>query len=302
MPHTLHQVVASLFRDDPGLGFDLLRSVFGLDVPALQQASDRSAELDRFVPCFGDTEELRVDVALSARFVGEPASEGAALVVEVQRQVSRTKRFRMWVYWALLAERLELPTALLVVPLSDEVARWASRLGQHELPPRDCLLVLDRQKMPRITSVAQAEARPALAMLSAAVHSAGRDLECMQVAMSAALKLSDSRRWRYASAIFSALTPAEFDRIKEQLEMDQQTELTQMELNSVAYYNGLRKGEIKGELEGLRRLVVTILELRGLKLDPARESMIHECLDLEQLEQWADRAKRVDSAAQLFTT
>ena len=48
--------------------------------------------------------------------------------------------------------------------------------------------------------------------------------------------------------------------------------------------------------------MITILELRGLSLDRTSESKIHECPDLEQLEQWAERAKRADSVAQLFTT
>ena len=310
MPNTLHQVVASSFRDDPELAFDLLRSVFELRLPMLSEISDRSAELDRFVPCFGDTHELRMDVALSAR-VRHPISPrftGAALVIEVQGYVSWVKRFRMWVYQALLAERLELPTALLCVSLSDEVSRWARTLGEHELPPRDSLLVLDRQNMPRVTDLARARERPARAMLSAAIHNTGRDLECARVALSAALELQDSRRWRYASAIVSMLDPRQLEAIKQEIDMEARYRLTEMELNSAAYHNGKEAGKAEGklegkleaELEGLVRLVTTILELRGVALDAACQRRLLECKDREQLERWIERAKLVRSAATLF--
>ena len=87
-------------------------------------------------------------------------------------------------------------------------------------------------------------------MLSAAIHAAGNDLECMQVALSAALELEDSRRWRYASAIFSVSDPEDFVTMRSKLDMDKQYRLTQLELNSAAFHQGMEKGR----LEGLRCL------------------------------------------------
>jgi hypothetical protein len=44
----------------------------------------------------------------------------------------------------------------MLIPLTDAVANWARSLGAREFPPRDGLLVLDRQNMPRIIDLEQA--------------------------------------------------------------------------------------------------------------------------------------------------
>lgn len=302
MPNTLHQVVVSVFRDDPELAFDLLRSVFALELPALRAVSDRSAELDRFAPCFGDTGELRADVALSAlpRLKGPGRFEGAALVVEIQGRVSKAKRFRLRVYQALLAERLQLPAALILVALDDRVASWARQLGTLEIPPRDHLLVLDRHNMPRVIELSEARARPAQAMLCAAIHGAEPDLEAVRVALTAALELRDSRRWRYASAILSMLSPLQRDEIKEQFDMEKRWELTERERNSGAFHDGKQEGTREGKREGLQRLLLTILELRDVSISLEHEQRVRQCEDLDQLERWIARAKQVEAATALF--
>ena len=43
-----------------------MRSVFAIELPKLTQYVDRKGELDRYLPCIGDTEEIRLDLALSA--------------------------------------------------------------------------------------------------------------------------------------------------------------------------------------------------------------------------------------------
>ena len=162
MPSSLHQGVVALFRDDPTLAFALLRDAFGLELPRLREVSDRHGALDRFAPCFGDTAELRPDLAICGEASEvEDASGGAAVIIEVQRRVDPRKRWRIAVYAALLAELLTRPTAVIVVPLADPVARWARGLGAGELPPRQSVLVLDRQVVPRIVAVERARRRPA---------------------------------------------------------------------------------------------------------------------------------------------
>jgi hypothetical protein len=125
VPQTLHQAVVAVFRDDPALAFDLARSVFGVELPSLDELHDRKSELDRFVPCLGDTGELRPDLVLSAMARGTRKARrgwrGVGLLLEVQRRIVRLKRWRIWVYWALIAEHLRLPTIVMVV------ARWAAK-------------------------------------------------------------------------------------------------------------------------------------------------------------------------------
>ncbi|EDM76851.1 hypothetical protein PPSIR1_04563 [Plesiocystis pacifica SIR-1] len=304
MPSSHHQGLIWIFRDHPRLAFELLESIFGVALPSLTAFTERRGELDRFIPCLGDTGELRPDLALSAE-VAHPrdASEGAALLVEVQGRVDRHKRFRLWVYWALLAERLERATSVLFIPLNDTVARWARSLGQLERPPREALLVLDRQNMPRVVSDTVARARPHYAILSAMIHGAHGDEEVFMVGMRAALAFADQRRWRYASSLASVLPHEDRARLIGALTMQQRYELTEAERKSGAFHDGhleglnlgLSQGLAQGKLEGAREVLRTILELRGLPTDERTRARIRDCTELEVLERWIAQAKTASS-------
>jgi hypothetical protein len=301
MPHTLHQGVVALFVDDASLAFDLMRSVFGIDLPKLTGVTDRKGELDRYLPCIGDTQELRLDVALSADFVHpEHRRVGIAAIVEVQQKSATIKRWRLWVYWALLAERLKRNTAVMVVPLSKSVSRWSRSLGAHEIPSREALLVLDYQNMPRITDPEQARQRPAMAVLSVLIHAINGDIEFAQMAYDMALGLADDRRWRYASIILSAMPKDIREQMKAGLTMEERHELTELELNSVAYHDGKDAGMLEGKLEILTDLLLTILELRQLPVDASTDTRIRACKDPALLSRWASRAKQIDDVTGLF--
>jgi hypothetical protein len=305
MPSSLHQGVVALFRDDPALGFDLLRSVFSIELPKLTRVSDRNSELDRFAPCFGDTGEVRIDLAVSAEVEHpEHPLAGIAMIIEVQKKIDHCKQWRLWVYWALLAERLKRPTAILVVPLSKAVSRWSRGLGDQEIPKRESLLVLDHQNMPRISDLAQARRRPAMAVLSALIHAVDHDLELAQIGLTVALELTDDRRWRYASSILSTVPEDERKRMIGALTMEQQYEFTELELNSMVYHDGLREGARKGKLEGklevLVELLLKILDLRQLPVDADTVARIRDCDDPERLQDWITRATLADRLAAVF--
>ena len=324
VPTSLHQGAVGLFRDDPALVFDLLRSPFGVELPPLTSICDRHGTLDRFAPCFGDTGELRPDLVVTGE-ASDPEAPPAAIaaIVEVQRRVDPRKRWRISVYWALVAELLRRPTAVLLVALTEAVSRWARSLAAAPLSLGG-LFVLDRHSIPRVTDLGRARQRPALALLSALVHATHRDLAVLRTALTATLELADARRWRYACALLSAVDDQARDLLLGALAMDEREQLTELELNSIAYHDGLRAGEREGRLAGEREgrlageregrlageregrrlerveLLLTVLELRGLEIDAAREAELRACRDLEQLARWTERAKQVDDAAAVF--
>jgi hypothetical protein len=319
VPQTLHQGVVRVFQDDPALAFDLARSVFGVELPELDDIHDRKSELDRFAPCVGDTGELRPDLAFSARVLESSRRRrrrrGVALVLEVQRRIVQLERWRIWVYWALFAEHLKMSTIVMVVALNDAVARWARSIGKSEFPPRDCLLVLDRQNMPRITDLDQARQRPSMAVLSALIHEG--DIEVLRVGFAVTLELPDDRRWRYTTALFGVAPVSEQVQLRKELkEMEERYQLTRAERNSIAFYDGKlegkregrRQGRREGKEEGLREgerqglvtLVLTILELRQIRLKRGMKGQIRACKDIEQLERLAARARHIDSIDELF--
>lgn len=296
MPTTHHQGLVWIFRDDPRLVFDLLRSLFAIELPALVNLRDRKGELDRFNPCFGDSGELRPDLALSADPAEGPAHEGIAVVVEVQGLIKRIKRFRLWTYWALLAELLERSTAVLMIPLEDSVSRWARGLGALEYPPREALLVLDRQNMPRIASIDEARRRPSMALLSAMIHGPNGDLEVFSVGLRVALEFTDARRWRYASCLLSVLPDEQRQIFIGALTMNERHQLSQAERRSVAFHDGRREGKLEGKLEAL----LTILELRKLPLSAADRRRLEACEDSERLDRWILDAMQARDLRELF--
>lgn len=309
VPQTLHQAVVWVFRDDPALAFDLARSVFGIALPELGEVHDRKSELDRFAPCVGDTGELRPDLAFSAMARttrrGRPrrhGRRGVGMVLEVQRRIVQLKRWRIWVYWALLAEYLQLSTIVMVVSLTHAVSRWARSIGDSEIPPRDGLLVLDRQNMPRITDIDQARQRPGMAVLSALLHTG--DIEVLHVGFAVALELPDERRWRYASALFGVAPKTERAKLLGEMKVEERYQLTKAERNSIAYHDGKQDGKRlglrEGERKGLVKLVLAILELREIPVSKAKKARIRACKDLQQLERWATRAKHVGSIDELL--
>lgn len=182
----------------------------------------------------------------------------------------------------------------MIVALTDAVSRWARSIGESEIPPRDGLLVLDRQNMPRITDIDRARQRPGMAVLSALLHAG--DIEVLRVGFAVALELPDERRWRYASALLGVAPEIERAKLLGEMKMEERYQLTKAERNSIAYHDGRREGERKG----LVKLVLTILELREIPVTKAKKARIRACKDLEQLERWATRAKHAGSIDELL--
>lgn len=297
MPGTLHQGFVWIFRDDPPLAFDLVRMVFAVELPALREFYDRKSELDRFAPCVGDTGELRPDLALSAKHVdSEDPRDGAALILEVLGKVQDLKRWRIQVYWALLAELLKLSTIVLFVPLEDAVAKWARGLGALEIPPRECLLVLDRQNMPRMIDLDEARQRPSMAVLSALIHGPYGDMDVLRLASKIVSEFTDDRRWRYASAILAATPDAERAELMGAMTTMQEHYITQTERRSILFNDGRREGK----LEGLAELVLTLFETRSIPVDEAAFDRICACDDPQVLMRWAVQAMTATSPGELF--
>ena len=184
------------------------------------------------------------------------------------------------------------------------------------MPAREALLVLSRQNMPRVIDGGEARRRPSKALLSALLHARADDIEVLSTALDAALKQQDDRRWRYSSAILSAVSKQRKQQLKRGLTMEQRYVLTDLERNSIAFHDGKlegrregrregklagqREGKREGKREGLIRLVLTILELRGLKVPAAGKRRIRACTDLDTLERWATLAKHVGSVDELL--
>ena len=118
MPSQLHESHLFLFRNHPELAADLIRSALGVALPSYAEARVVSAELTEVQP-----PEYRADMVVEL-WNGAPVY---GIVVEVQLDKDRRKRFAWPAYVANLRARLKCPVSLLVIAANDAVARWAAR-------------------------------------------------------------------------------------------------------------------------------------------------------------------------------
>ena len=119
------------------------------------------------------------------------------IVVETQLSRKPEKRFAWPLYAAALHARLRCATALVVIAPDDAVARWAAEpIATLQLGSTFAPIVIDRARIPVLTSPAEAARTPELAILSALAHGredGGIDIARAALAMTASL-LDDDKR------------------------------------------------------------------------------------------------------------
>lgn len=160
VPSIDHETLIELFRARPTLAGSLI-SAQGVEIAAHDEVRLESAELTDCKPA-----EYRADAVIVYRSSNKPV---LGVVVEVQLSVDDDKRWSWPVYLATLRARLRCDVILLVVCLTDSVARACAvpiDMGHPgwTLVPE----VTGRDLMPRVTDPAQAAAEPELATLSVA--------------------------------------------------------------------------------------------------------------------------------------
>ena len=304
MPSTLHDGLVELFRDDPTLVVSLVRRAFGATLtPMPERLLDRHATLS--VAVRGRLRQRIADLVLIVRDPEHPDG-GTVIIIEVQLQDSRLKRERIASYLALLIERENLPIHIGIVALEERVAE---RLATWTVGTAVTIstFVLDRRSVPPLLDPETARKHPQEAVLSAALHGYRGDLRPVRVALDAVADLPVEKRSRYTATILAALSDEDHAICIKELPMDRQVEISHIERRSAFFVHGkregleegTRRGLEEGKREGVVRLVLTILELRGLALTSAHELLIHGA-PLDQLERWATRAREVESTEELL--
>lgn len=60
------------------------------------------------------------------------------------------------------------------------------------------------------------------------------------------------------------------------------------------------RGRVEGRAEGTTRLILTVLEVRGIAVSPAQRQEILSCRDLDRLDQWLHRAALASAADEIL--
>jgi hypothetical protein len=190
-----------------------------------------------------------------------------AVIVEIQLQPKKEKRF-VWPYYAAsLRARLKCPVGLLVVTTDDAVARWAAKPvdtgGIYPYAP----YVLGPSGVPAITNEIEARAHPELAVLSAMAH--GKDADPERAARIATAAHAGSLDLDFD------LSRLYFDLVSNSLSEAARRALKSMDISKYEYQSefakryvaqGLQQGRwegvTQGEASGRVAIVSRLLALR----------------------------------------
>jgi hypothetical protein len=264
MPSRRHESLVELFRNRPSLAAELLREAFRVPLPGYSDVRVESADLTDIQPT-----EYRADLVVllsdNAPVLG--------VIIEVQLARDERKPFVWPVYATTLRARFECPVRLLVVALTETVAKWAAAPidldGSNVYTP----LVLDRTLLPEVLDESQALADPELAVLSALAHGHDADTQkSARIALNvrkASRGLPSDRSQLYIDLALSGLSEAAREELKK---MDMSTYEYQSDFGREC----VARGRAAGVVEGRRDLLLKQLTLRFGALNTAQEARIRQ--------------------------
>jgi hypothetical protein len=290
MPSIEHEGVVEVIRQLPEMAPRFLRDQFDVELPPYKQVRLEPADLNDLTPT-----EYRADAVVTLRDADEDTPV-LGIVVEVQLSRDGDKWWSWPAYLVTLRARLRCPAMLLVIcPDSAEARKCATpiELGHPGFVLRP--LVLGPDRLPVVTDLDQVRGAPELAVLSAMALADHPDHLKILDTLAAALATTDQdRAIRYAEIVLAVLPePA---RPAWEALMTAQT----FEFQS-AYARRLRaEGRAEGRVEGEARLVLAVLEARGISVPEDIRARIMGCSDPDLLEAWGRRAAVIRTIDELF--
>lgn len=284
MPSAEHESPVALAKLDPGLVAWLLTNVFDVKVPDYHHARTQATDVRVLVP--------RTYHADSMLLFCDPADQPLlAVVVEIQRGWDATKRRTWKLYVAQLEAELDVDAALLVYCPDPRTARRYRDLFTFDglslsLRP----FIFTPSDVPLVVDLDQAQANPALAVLSAICHGHDTQVEATFPALVQALRsVGPKRAILYYDVVLAGLPVAARARweafVTTTADYKYHSELFR---NLAAQHEA--RGMAQGEARGEARAVLTVLEGRGVSVPSEIQEQILACTDLTQLDTWLRRA------------
>jgi hypothetical protein len=278
MPSQVHEVLIDMFRGRPSLAAELLDGPLHDVLPDYDEAHLASADLTDVAPT-----EYRADAVVTLTRMRETV---AAVVVEVQRRVDKKKR-RSWpAYVTTLHARLGCPVDLLVVCPDQKVADWAAEPIDISLSPSVIHpLAFGPAQTPVITDPETARRLPELTVMSTLAHATRTDPIPLFEALFAAFEAIGSPRAGIYHDFVRGNLPAASRKLLEDL-----VSTTKDRYFSDWARQQHAEGLAEGLAEGQARSIITVLTARGIEVSDEARAKIAACTDLEQLDQWIQRA------------
>ena len=297
MPSQTHQNLVLLFRRHHQLVFDLARAANAQLTATHEQLYECSSEAED--PCRIEA-PADSDVVIAGVNAGKATD---AVVVEVQLEKDESKAWAWLLYIAAVWRELGCHTWALLFSPKRTVLVWA----QHQLYPRRpelAPLVITPDLIPPITNLEHALSNMARAVLSVVLHGKGPDAVCCAaVAIEAIFQLAPRDHRRYLQLVQASISQDDMQAVRCQLPPEPRETLSEWEMESSLYQNGLDRGREQALEQARAVLHATLFELlraRGLEPDASTVERVQACTQIDQLQAWIVRAGTISALDQLF--
>lgn len=289
-----HEGPIQIIRDNPEVIVEILRTAFGVQVPGDLVIRTASEECTQIAPtayradnvveiCRGDSEEPTI-----------------AVVAETQ-QAKDPKKYKTWpVYLTALRARTGCPCYLIVICPKRSVAEWARQTIEIGHPGFNLRpLVVGPGTKPLVTTPAEAAQRPELAILGTLANVTAPTKDALEITHAALVTIDKSDQETaalYTDLVFRAL-PGTAQHILEALV---KTGTTEYQFKSEPFLRHRAEGKAEGKAEGEAKMVLVVLQARGIEVSEGARERIMGCKDERQLTEWAARAATAESVDELF--
>jgi hypothetical protein len=288
MPSISHETPVELLRQDPQLILDLLRGVSDRKLPENAAARLASNDLSDVVPV-----QFTADCVLVIE--DDPGGDPVlTVVVEPQTRDAWTKTYSWPVYVAVARRVNECDAMLLVIcndPAEAEKCGAIIRTGHpgYDLRP----IVMERSNTPMADEAGNVAAPQYLTIFAACMGAIDLDTEPGRYQVVDALAaVPDGRRATCTTLIMAAAS----ETARRAMEVVMQSTTYRS-----AFVDGLlAEGEARGEARGEANSIQRVLARRGIEPTPEQARQILECLDVDQLNLWLDRAVTAKKAGDVF--
>ncbi|MEV4113564.1 hypothetical protein [Nonomuraea sp. NPDC049695] len=289
-----HDALINMFADRPQLAVEILRDFMGVDLPDTLLWVEKTTFNTR------RSDDIEADLVIT---LGPPQSPPVhAIILEIQQD--KTKDARQFArYAAALWLMLGCDVSVLVVcPDRVVAAHYAqpieSGLTGYRLRP----WVLGPDEIPAIVDPQEAAAHIDLAAMSVMVH--GRDRKVVEAFTAALADVTDEHSPDYYEYAYSMSVP-EIRRLMEEIMKSASTQWPVYSPFAREHFGrGLAQGKAEGKTEGKAeeavRLLLLVLDARGLDVPEDARAQITACADIAQLEAWTTRAATAQTLQDLF--
>jgi hypothetical protein len=293
MVTSTHETSHRIFQEHP----EVLTPVFealGVPPPAKAIIEALTPDATEIRPL-----ERRVDTVLKVA-----PSDGEEFLLAIESQSRRAPaKATSWAYYAAhLHAKYDLPVLLVVVCNDRTTATWAAGPFSYGVGTWTTQVthpfVLGPDNVPEITDESMMAQQPALATLSAIVHSKSRETPAILEMLARGMRSFDRETTQYWCELLEI-----------GLENTPAKETWRELMAVVSFFPGrgtlfeqrYLEGQAEGKAEDRASLILRVLEKRGIPFPESVRERITSCTDLDTLTLWFDRSLTAATADELFS-